>query len=298
MKAKGKSKSGFTLVELLVVIAIIGVLIALLLPAVQAAREAARRISCSNNLKQIGLAMHNHHDVNKKFPPGFRSNNPGVPNNSSWCRSGGVQGAPWTVLILPFAEQEHYYDMFDFTVPFQANNNQMTAPNDALIQELEMYRCPSDARDNRLFSSYFGVQGGGSAPDCANTGCTPSNVRGSYVSGMLYAGSQTRMADVTDGTTNVFLVGESRYGNAVWGASAKQDGCSYPRNLAGAQDQINLYPDQGVHDTRGFSSFHPTGAQFCFVDGSVHFISETIDLAAYRQLGRRDDGLPVGGYQQ
>ncbi len=293
--SKSCRRPGFTLVELLVVIAIIGVLVALLLPAVQAAREAARRISCSNNLKQLGLAMHNHHDTKGAFPPGFESSNPGTPNNSSWCRSGGLQGPPWTVFVLPFAEQENLHDQFDLTVPFQAASNQMAAPNDALLVPLSMYRCPSDARQDPLLSSYFGVSGGGSAPDCGNTGCSAANERASYVTGVLYAGSEIRMADVTDGTSHVFMFGETRYGNAAWGASAKQDGCSYPRNLAGTQDQMNLYDGQGVHDTRGFSSYHPGGAQFCMVDGSVHFVPDVIDLTVYRQLGRRSDGLPIGG---
>ncbi|MCR9115570.1 MAG: DUF1559 domain-containing protein [bacterium] len=271
----------------------------MLLPAVQAAREAARRTQCSNNLKQIGLAMHNHHDVKGAFPPGFESSNPGTTANSSWCRSGGLQGAPWTVWILPFAESNNLYNAFDFTVPFQAASNQMAPPNSNVIVPFDMYRCPSDAREGaELYSAYFGVQGGGTSPDCANSSCSAAGERASYVTGVLYAGSKTRMADVTDGTSNTFMIGETRYGNAVWGASAKQDGCSYPRNLAGAQEQINLHAGQGVHDTRGFSSFHPTGAQFGFVDGSVHFIAETIDLTMYQQLGHRSDGFPIGGYQQ
>src|SRR5688572_14976407 len=115
------TRAGFTLVELLVVIAIIGILIGLLLPAVQAAREAARRTQCTNNIKQLALAIHGFSDSYKQLPPGYFSNNPGRPNNSTWCRNGssqkvtglggtlpagvgGNQGAPWTVLILPFSE--------------------------------------------------------------------------------------------------------------------------------------------------------------------------------------------------
>jgi len=292
------SKRGFTLVELLVVIAIIGVLVALLLPAVQAAREAARRTSCQNNIKQLGIALHNYHDTLRVLPPGYVSSNPGVASNSSWCRSGSLQGAPWTVLILPYAEQEAMHDAFNFNVPFQAASNQMASPNADVIVPMPMYHCPSDVRIaiNPLYNSYFGVQGGSASPNCGNSSCSAANERASYVTGMLFAGSELGFKDATDGTSNVFLIGESRYGGAAWGASAKQDGCSYPRNLAGAQDQINLYDGQGVHDTRGFSSYHPGGCQFLFLDGSVHFVPETIDLTVYRQLGNRNDGFPVGGY--
>ena len=296
LRSRGR---GFTLIELLVVIAIIAILIALLLPAVQQAREAARRSACKNNMKQIGLAIHNYQETFNFFPPGYISTNPGRPNHTSWCRSGGVQRAPWTVLILSQLDQKPLYDKFDFNVPFQATSNQMAPPNDAHIVPLSVFECPSEASPPPVKgrNNYFGVQGGGSAPDCGNSSCSPANERASYVSGVLYAGSKINFSSVLDGTTNVFMIGESRYGNADWGASAKQDSCSYARNLAGAQDQINLHPGRGVHDTRGFSSYHVGGCHFTMVDGSVHFVSENIDINTYRTLARRDDRLPDGGFQ-
>jgi prepilin-type N-terminal cleavage/methylation domain-containing protein len=290
-------RAGFTLVELLVVIAIIGVLVALLLPAVQAAREAARRTQCKNNFKQLAIAIHNYHDTHLYLPPGYISSNPGVAGNSTWCRTGGVQRAPWTVLILPFSEQTNLHSKFDFNIVFQDDSNQMAAVNGAVVVPVKMFQCPSDIRltNNKTWNSYFGVQGGGAAPDCGNTGCSAANERAMYVTGMLYGGSRLGFKNATDGTANVFLLGESRYGGAAWGASAKQDSCAYARNLAGAQDAINLHKGQGVHDTRGFSSFHPGGCGFAMLDGSVHFVSQNIDLTIYRQLGQREDGLPVGG---
>jgi prepilin-type N-terminal cleavage/methylation domain-containing protein len=289
---------GFTLIELLVVIAIIAILIALLLPAVQQAREAARRSACKNNLKQIGIALHNYHETANVFPPGFVSTNPGRSANTTWCRSGGVQGAPWTVLILPMLDQSPVHQQFDFNVPFQDTSNQMAAPNNAFIVPLSVFMCPSDPDHGGVKgpNNYFGVQGGGSVPDCGNSACSAANERASYVTGIFYAGSKIRMADVLDGTTQVFMVGETRYGGADWGASAKQDTCSYARNIAGAQDQINLFDIKGVHDTRGFSSHHVGGCHFTLADGSVHFLSENMDITVYRQLGRRDDSLPAGGF--
>jgi prepilin-type N-terminal cleavage/methylation domain-containing protein len=298
-----RRSTGFTLVELLVVIAIIGVLVALLLPAVQAAREAARRTQCKNNLKQLALAIHNYHDTLLTLPPGYISNNPGVAGSSTWCRTnrgGNGQGAPWTVLILPYSEQNNQHSQFNFNTEFQDSSNDMNVANRTVVQAQKIFTCPSDLRliKNKNWNSYFGVQGGGAAPDCGNTDCSPPNERGMYVTGMLFGGSKLGFKNATDGTANVFLVGENRYGSTVWAASAKQDNCAFVRNLAGAQDSINLHKGQGVHETRGFSSYHPSGCGFAMLDGSVHFVSQNIDLNTYRQLAQREDALPSGGFQQ
>lgn len=181
----------------------------------------------------------------------------------------------------------------------------MAAPNNAVVQPLAAFRCPSDPRFYRrpdtsytgtsVGNSYYGVSGGGPAPDCGNYACGAPNSRGMYVTGVLFSGSRVAAIDITDGTTNTFLLGESRYGFAEWAASAKQNDCAYAQNLAGAQDQINLYTGEDVWNTRGFSSYHSGGCYFALCDGSARFVSQNIDLATYRQLGRRNDGLPVGG---
>ena len=300
-------RAGFTLIELLVVIAIIAVLLALLLPAVQQAREAARRSQFKNNLKQIGLALHNYHDTHLTFPPGYVSNHSRNSGSTSWCRWDGgapwdrLQGAPWTALILPQLEQRNLYEQFDFKVPWTNIGNTMSAPNLDVIVPLSIWQGPSDPifSEKELANSYWGVQGGGTVPDCANTACSPAGERAHYTSGALYGGSRIRIADIRDGTTNVFLVGETRYGDSPWGTSAKQDTCTLPRNIAGAQEQINLYPapERGLFSTRGFSSFHPGGAHFLMCDGSVHLVSENIHLATYQQLGQRDDNQPAGGFR-
>ena len=296
-----RSRRAFTLIELLVVIAIIAVLVALLLPAVQQAREAARRSQCKNNLKQISLALANYESTYGVYPPGYISNRPALPGSTTWCTSSGTGGAnqyaPWPVLILPQMELSSIYELMNFNVPFQDPSNQMAAPNSQVVRFVSAYQCPSDKdlTPQPTWNSYFGVSGGGSAPDCSSSGCSPAGERAFYLSGILYAGSKTRVRDITDGVSNVFLLGESRYTDAAWGASAKQDSCAYARNLAGTQEPINLFTIRGLHSTRGFSSYHVGGAHMAMADGSTRFVSENIDLASYRALGRREDGLPNGG---
>lgn len=300
-------RRGFTLIELLVVIAIIAILIALLLPAVQAAREAARRSSCKNNLKQIGVALHNYHDTYQTLPPGYISDRPVIPNNTTWCIQNGSiyatsgQGAPWQVLILPFIEQQAQHSLFDFNTHFQDSSNQVLPAVEAILTPIATYRCPSDLgfQTNKLWPSYLGVQGGGPTPACANTGCTPSNVRAFFDNGTLMGGKGIRFADMLDGTSNLFIVGETRYASAAWASSAKQESCALPRPIAGAMDQINLHPHptRGVVATRGFSSYHPGGCHMLMGDGSVHFISENINLATYQALAIAADGLPAGGFE-
>lgn len=289
---------GFTLIELLVVIAIIAILIALLLPAVQQAREAARRSTCKNNLKQIGLALHNYHENFGSFPPGYVSSS-APKNNSSWCRSGGVQRAPWTVLILPQLDQSVMYDRFIFEQTFQETSNQPSPAVLAITEELPVYSCPSETKPNPLYPSYLGVQGGGASVECQNTGCTASNIRAFWSNGVLYSSSTTQFRDIVDGVTNVFLVGETRYASAPWSSSTKQDSCAFTRCLVGTFEQINLHDTstRGQAATRGMSSYHTGGCHATLGDGSVRFISENMNLAAYRSLGIRNDSLPLGGLQ-
>jgi prepilin-type processing-associated H-X9-DG protein len=262
--------------------------------------------------------VHHFSDSYNQLPPGYFSNNPGR-DDSTWCRisspatvrgpfgslpPGLLQGAPWTVLILPYIEQSSLYEQFDFTVPFSDVSGFLLPPNDQVAIPLKAFKCPSDDRSGlatrtielHKWNNYFGVQGGGAQPDCSNTSCTGVGRRSFYVSGMLFAGSKLAFAGALDGTSNVFLLGETRYSVFAWAVSGKQDPCAFCTNLAGAQDPINALPDPGeLHASSGFSSRHPGGAHFAMVDGSVHFVQETISLELYRQLGRRSDGLPAGG---
>lgn len=320
---------GFTLIELLVVIAIIAILVALLLPAVQQAREAARRTSCKNQLKQIGLALHNYHDTHRVFPSG------GVvfadvdrSNGSDWCiqaASTTYQGAPWTVMILPYLEETALYDQFNFNHRLTATpNNQAptTSPNRNLwFLRMTKFQCPSDpaSMDGINNTNYFGVQGGGGS---SLINCNGGNSNTFFTNGILFVNSSTGLRDVTDGSSNTFLVGETKYqltengrpdtsnfwlgwGSAVRLGTGAAD--PHPATMAAAYEHINsrtvtggIIPPSGSDSRTGYSrlfgSFHKGGCHMLMADGSIHFLSENMNIDLYRQLGIRDDALPVGGF--
>ncbi|TWT39328.1 DUF1559 domain-containing protein [Blastopirellula retiformator] len=285
-------RQGFTLVELLVVIAIIGVLIALLLPAVQQAREAARRMQCTNNMKQIGLAMHNYHDTHKLFPPGFN-------NELGWG---------WGAKILPFIEQTALYDEID-----QVNGLMDLSDADILAAvqiPLDAFRCPSDvapdlndksvpvvvASEEIAYSSYLASMGSYKDATVTQLGL-----------GMFWPQSRVAFRNVLDGTSNTFLIGEREYQHTIGGlwAGTTTSGPGHQNKkyiLASTNTSDGLINDPTKY--KGFGSFHPGGANFAFCDGSVHFISETIDattnsgpnMSLYQRLGDRQDGLTVEGF--
>ncbi|MHC2066796.1 DUF1559 family PulG-like putative transporter [Bremerella sp. T1] len=320
-----RRRLGFTLVELLVVIAIIGVLIALLLPAVQQAREAARRMECNNKLKQLGLALHNYHDTYGKFPAGAQMGD-GKTNS---CTTSG-RGIPWTVAILPFLELNNLYDQVDMSAEFVCSNAESPtsgANRNVWRTSVEAFQCPSFPGEavDKNHTNYYGVMGGG---DSSLGNCQSSNVgRRFYINGILYQNSRTNFASITDGSSNTFLIGESRYqlldggrGDSHWlgwASTSRGGGSAVTGNLAAAQIQINScdgncngdkydttfdsaggsysVPNglgQGLHQ-RTFGSYHPGGCLFLLGDGSAHFLSETMDLTTYRNLAIRDDGNVV-----
>jgi len=314
-----KSHRGFTLVELLVVIAIIGVLVALLLPAVQAAREAARRTQCGNQVKQIALAMHNYHDSFGSLPSGGISAN--TMSATNWCTGGGGSSAlgysqaAWTALILPYLEASALYESINFKATFIsiADRGHDGGPNDAAWNlPMPMYQCPSDpnsgAQVNNL--NYFGVQGGGTSSDAA---CKNSaGNRYWMTNGMIFHNSEMRFANATDGTSNTYLIGETKYQSLKAGNPSQHYGWASsdwpygtygsPSTVAGAVLSINSQPSYsepgaGAHtfdvQTRLFGSRHPGGCFMGFADGSVSFAQETMNLSVHQQLGNRSNGLPL-----
>ncbi|MEW4564287.1 DUF1559 domain-containing protein [Bremerella sp. JC770] len=306
-----KPQRGFTLVELLVVIAIIGVLIALLLPAVQQARESARRMQCSNNLKQLGLAMHNYHDTFGSLPSAYILEANVNLSSSDWCRtaSQNYARAPWSVLILPFLEQGNLQDQLDMGAAFATGDGR---PNDAVIaggidniSPLAAMQCPSDAGHSQSPNkrSYAAVQGGGD-DSMKSCGGYSSRARRFYTNGLFHVNSDIAFRDATDGLSNVMMVGESTFENIVnlwWLSSAKHDSNGMVYTITAFVNQPNTpfeVHGSGEAPTSTFYSLHPGGFQTVFADGSVHFIPETIDLNIGRQLAIRGDGLPVGGFSR
>jgi prepilin-type N-terminal cleavage/methylation domain-containing protein/prepilin-type processing-associated H-X9-DG protein len=305
-----KKRTGFTLVELLVVIAIIGILIALLLPAVQAAREAARRSQCSNNLKQIGLAIHNYHDTFKSFPPGEIT--PGA-----CCAT--LSYTNWAIAILPFIEQQSLYDQYH---PDLYNED---AAN-AFVREqiVEAYDCPSDQSALKLEHPGSGPGSGvnyrhgsyrcmgGSHWDDRNQRIEPSggwwddcdNQNIEYLKGVFHCvGYPTRpnaqnppdMASITDGTSNTLMIGEMATSTTTnrgtfWAYSYtsynSSDAVPEARTLIGDYDECVAINGWGGSNTckRGWGSFHPGGLQFGMADGSVQFVSLTINMYLFCNL--------------
>ena len=299
-------RSGFTLIELLVVIAIIAVLIALLLPAVQQAREAARRTQCKNNLKQLGLAVHNYHDTYLCFPPQMLNIN--TNNNRRWG---------WGVSILPFTEQTALFE--ELNPDGQQIPVATTLYNGVplLRQTLPLYNCPSDGGED-LNQFHPSVNNATQANWYAKSNyvCNQQIMR--YRAG--YAGPCFDMADVSDGTTNTLLLGERRLdpnparryvGAIIWGTA---QGTGDSGNVFHAGHPINTYRDciaEGCPANADYdadagdttrtrfaaSSAHEGGAQFAMTDGSVRFVSENIPVnpvSIARSLANTGNGCTAG----
>lgn len=341
-------RRGFTLVELLVVIAIIGILVALLLPAVQAAREAARRMSCGNNLKQYGLAMHNYHDTFNTLPPGGLW----TMQSSDW----NVKALSWHARILPYVEQQTVYDKINWATSMSVGGNAgpsiqanvgwdsiVDASGRLLRQTVVPYaHCPSDEVDplgldtNWAQTSYCGSLGS-QATASADGNCNQYYTRGVHyealpwnadhgntwrkqdISGMFSRmGLEGKMAfsSVLDGTSQVILIGEilpacHDHTGGMWhynGMGNAHASTSVPINslTTCATDQADAtnrrypYPQcfakSNWNHSWGFRSRHSAGAQFVLVDGSVQFLTKTINYQTYQYLGGRADGKPVGNF--
>jgi prepilin-type N-terminal cleavage/methylation domain-containing protein/prepilin-type processing-associated H-X9-DG protein len=318
---KARGKTGFTLVELLVVIAIIGILVALLLPAVQAAREAARRSECSNKLKQFGLAMHNYHDTVRTLPSGVAAS--GVDKCANAGSGQGNARATWSVMILPYLEQAPLYDKFIQTENFSMNWEQVGSSNNHALATLPnpAFHCPSDPYGQESASNYMACAGGGPPSGFASSDACAATSTANFIlyyNGAIYVNSKTNLSALTDGTSNTYLMGESKYmvnracpnpaKAGCWACSTYLNASwRYYVNITAAVEPINQ-PPAGWY-TKGqppcneslpgrvFGSMHPGGCQTLFADGSVQFMTQTLDVNIHRSLGARADGGPVGGYQ-
>ena len=309
MRLSSYRRGAFTLIELLVVIAIIGILVALLLPAVQSAREAARRTECVNNLKQIGLACHTYHDTYKVLPPASKFYGSGNNIRESWG---------WHVFLLPQMEEEALYDTLqvaDRTLEDVLRNgiNSSTQEAEKLLQtHIDNYHCPSDERSSVISFSLRQFRGrGNNAGGKIEVGKSnyaavmglfddPVNKKSEDNNGMFYNNSSISLKDIHDGTSNTFMVGErdTRCAAASWPGNRNPPGpchCGVYHNRGRVSKKLNAdfyYPNHAGAANKyrpgrsspchcdscseGFSSSHEGGSQFVFADGSVTFISENI----------------------
>lgn len=343
-------RRAFTLIELLVVIAIIAILIALLLPAVQQAREAARRSSCKNNLKQIGLAIHNYHDVFNQFPAA-------LINSGRYSGGSAINGAVkntsgWT-LLLPYIEQKTIHDQYNFNIAQTVSNPRAggtpAGGNNAGnmhggVQSLVMpvYSCPSDAppvlqnrnctnpsdfysscnvrRSNYLFATGWTTDYSHNYTRYNQSASTLfDGTRSVQYQGMFGNNGAASIRSIRDGTSNCIAIGEmvqeslSTAFGPYWGAGVHtcchmyvpgRDGLGTNRFHINGQDP--RYLDANGRCTRGpwnkcvyawaASSHHPGGAQFCFGDGRVKFLSENMNERTFRLLNYIHDGQPLGEF--
>lgn len=298
-------RPAFTLVELLFVIAVITVLISLLLPAVQASRERARRLQCTNNLTQIGLVIHAYEDTYQVLPPGVVNASGPIVDGPTGYHFG------WAARILPYLEQKATYRALDFRVPVYDPRN-----DSARSVVLNTLICPSDPAVNRggvlgspALSCYAACHHDVEAPIDANN------------AGSFFLNSRVRYDDIEDGLAQTIFVGEKKAepGDLGWASGTRSTLRNTGTPINGPSPVLMPIaegdapgpeepepgddPDGAMPMTfrpnvvGGFASSHSGGANFAFADGSVRFLKDSIDRRVYRLLGGRADGNPVGSDQ-
>jgi len=289
-----KTSRGLTLIELLVVMGVIGILVGLLLPAVQFARETARQVQCRNNLRQMGIALHNYHTVHRQLPSGFV-----WPNRTFWSGQ-----------LLPYLEQDALYNTLQFTVPATWT----VPPNEtACATYLDVFRCPTSSAPRHLTA-----QGITDRVPCNYLACASGKIDResgphplvgfSYNDGVFFVNSNTRFADILDGTSNTVALGEAifrfeRSGRDHNGGEQFIDhwyiGTQEGRNseisesLGTTAAPVNAWRDRSLFvDERElcFGSLHPGGAHVVFADGHVSFTADRIDERTWGTLGTRQEG--------
>lgn len=300
-----RQKTGFTLIELLVVIAIIAVLIALLLPAIQQARAAARRSQCSNNLKQVGMALHNYHESHQCFPPGYVSSYDRYDPD----REDLGAGWGWAAMLLPHVEQAQLYEQVNFQLNIEADANRT-----ARIQSVDVFLCPADPFSDGVFdvleedgttaitqvagANYVGMFGLGEVEESLD------NANGSF-----FRNSRIRHRDYLDGTSRTIVVAERSHNiSRVTWTGRVTEGWSFPTPPAqggsiaspfppeeafimilgpiGTEDG-NRTPNDPLAHNEDYWSFHSGGIHALFGDGSVRFISDSIDVPAWQAFATR-----------
>lgn len=323
------SRLGFTLVELLVVIAIIGILVALLLPAIQAAREAARRIQCTNNMKQLGLAVLNYESAKKQLPLAYTPNYTG-PHRKGPCGSFTSFNVPSNnkadhfllTFLLPYIEQQALYDQIDLDrdwFDFRVNTNTGKSNRDTVKVDIPDFLCPSaENRPNTYTTDYYTMVDINDASYCSvieNTGLTKTKRSAENLIGMLQD-TPTAVSKVTDGLSKTFMLFESAgrpnhyiangtFKNMMWeeNTSLRQPGVGSPTDYQWADDGVyalfgnsptcGLSTVMNCDNFQGQYSFHPGGAVQLYGDGSADFLSENIDMDTFVSLfTRAADDIP------
>jgi len=296
---KTPRRQAFTLIELLVVIAIIAIMVGLLLPAVQKTREAAARLQCTNNLKQIGVALHSYYGRVKAFPPGYQDRNTNVNSDAS---SDVGPGWGWAAFLLNDLEQSAVYSQINF--------NQTVGVSPVCRTFLPVFYCPSDVQ-----LPTFQVNGTnvvvGQSNYLANNGVKETSYFPGNNNGPFLRNSQFTIANIPDGLSNTLFVGErnSAYAKGTWagaipgaGVPAEQspNPALYvelaPGLVLGHGSAVHLPNDQSVWDPDIFYARHSLGVNFLFGDGSVRPIQSSINGAVYEALLGRDDGVPPGDF--
>ncbi len=301
VRSRSVRRRGFTLIELLVVVAIIAALLALLLPAVQQAREAARRSQCRNNLKQLGLALHNYHDAHGVLPMGFH-----------W-----PLGTGWSYHLLPALDQAALYSSMTVGTPTTLTTSvwRNGSPEAALGIWLPIFRCPSSTSpsavanvngiDRRVPCDYLACASGVRTTD-AGTGVNGIGV--ANLDGTFFRISSVRLSDVQDGTSNTVGIGETFYespeldhwsiGSDDLGRNNTPDSADASEFLGSLGVSLNLYDDGSGTDALeiSFKSRHAGGCQFLLLDGSVRFLSENIARSTRQALGTRGGNDFVGEF--
>jgi prepilin-type N-terminal cleavage/methylation domain-containing protein len=327
MRSYRRLRSGFTLIELLVVIAIIAVLIALLLPAVQQAREAARRTQCRNNLKQLGLGLHNYHDTHRAFPAGIYSGMWQSPTSLMYSAQGqGMLGSSWWQFVMPYMDQAPMYNLMSpfFAADFLVGGKDVYRfPN--RYDKIPYASCPSDP--STPTETHDGQQGnylmciGNTEFGDYNSG-TPNTRCGENMNGIFYSISSTKIAECTDGTSNTVMGSEcmvrgksSRsdanrswdagvYWNGFWGLplfttnqppnTPVTDRVYQCKSTTMLNSPCESIGGSGTNARIFARSWHEGGVMALLADGSVRFVSENIDVNIWRSVGSRSGQETVG----